>query len=112
MQRLIVGADTLLTTPEHLFYSSGGWVAASALRVGMPVQASGGLATVLANQVFDSVATVYNFAVAYAHTYHVGRQEKLMAQLCCEGDKKYIGAEFVLRHAAGRLAEVVKFEEK
>jgi hypothetical protein len=39
-------------------------------------------------------------------------QEKLLAQLCCEGDKKYIGAEFVLRNAAGRLNEVIKFEDK
>ncbi|MCU0374953.1 MAG: HINT domain-containing protein [Chitinophagaceae bacterium] len=55
LHRLWVGTDTLLTTPEHLFYSGGGWVAASALQAGMPVQAALGQATVVARKPIDGV---------------------------------------------------------
>lgn len=83
LQRLIIGRDTILTTPEHPFYHHGQWLKAAALSVGMVLQSPFGADTVFANTAIeDTNATVYNFTVEHSHTYVVGTEYLLVHNDC------------------------------
>ncbi|RAW02131.1 polymorphic toxin-type HINT domain-containing protein [Pseudochryseolinea flava] len=84
LNRLIVGKDTLFTTPEHKFMTAKGWVKAAVLSAGMMLQTQSGFAELASNQSIDSAATVYNFTVEQNHTYHVGHQQIVTHNKCEE----------------------------
>lgn len=84
LQRLVIGKDTLYTTEDHQFYTSTGWLKASALAMGMMVQGANGYADVRLNLPIDSTAKVYNFTVANTHTYYVGKEELLVHNDCAQ----------------------------
>jgi hypothetical protein len=83
LQRLVIGKDTLFTTPEHPFYHQKQWLKAAALTVGMVLQSPFGADTVFANTTIeDTTVTVYNFTVANSHTYVVGSSQLLVHNDC------------------------------
>jgi hypothetical protein len=81
--RVVVGQDTLLTTPEHLFRTTNAeWYTAGALFPGMSLVMAGGPGTVVSIQWIDSTLTVYNFEVAETHTYTVGLSQTVVHNSC------------------------------
>ena len=83
LQRLVVGADTLWTTPEHPFFSNNKWINAAMLTAGMVLQSPFGSDTVKANvPVNDTSVTVYNFTVENNHNYYVGKGNYLVHNSC------------------------------
>jgi hypothetical protein len=81
--RIVVGQDTLLTTPEHLFRTTNAeWYTAGALFPGMSLVMAGGPGTVVSMQWIDSTLTVYNFEVAETHTYTVGLSQTVVHNSC------------------------------
>ena len=80
---MVIGKDTLFTTPEHPFYHQKQWLKAAALTVGMVLQSPFGADTVFANTTIeDTTASVYNFTVANSHTYVVGASQLLVHNDC------------------------------
>lgn len=65
--------ETFETTEEHPFWIDGsGWIAASALIVGMKlVDRNNNILTVVSQTKLDKTNTVYNFEVDEFHTYHI-----------------------------------------
>ena len=81
--RLLVGQDTLWTTPEHLFRTANDeWYTAGALYPGMSLRLAEGTGTVVSTELIDSTLTVYNFEVAGTHTYTVGISQTVVHNSC------------------------------
>jgi Pretoxin HINT domain/A nuclease of the HNH/ENDO VII superfamily with conserved WHH len=108
MMRLVVGKDTILTTPEHPFYAldpaaevGGRWTKAGELKQNFKVLLlSGMMAMVNMVQPIDTIATVYNFEVEKTHNYYVGTEGVLVHNDCLFNN--------VRRHAKRGVTE---FEE-
>ena len=68
---LTMDGETIITTPEHPFYTEEGqWVAAGELQTGDEIrQADWTTGTVQAVEFVAQTQTMYNFTVATAHTY-------------------------------------------
>jgi hypothetical protein len=77
---LLIGNDTILTTPEHPFYIRNHWITAENLHVGDTLttfESSFGL--FVSEKVWiDTLVTVYNFKVADNHDYFVGKEGVLV----------------------------------
>ena len=71
---LTIDGETILTTPEHPFFTeSGQWVGAGELQIGSRVQQiDGDLGTVRKVAVVDQPQVMYNLSVAEANTFVVG----------------------------------------
>ena len=81
--RLITGKDTLLSTPDHPYYTEEGWKSASAIKPGWRLKLASGLfATALSTATIDTNATVYNFNVERTHTYCIGKEGIIVHNDC------------------------------
>jgi hypothetical protein len=87
LYKVLVANDTIYTTPEHPFYTSKGWLQASALSIGMSLQTTNSFATLSNIKAIDTSATVYNFTVEGTHTYYVGNTNLLVHNTC----QKHLG---------------------
>ncbi|MCP5094864.1 MAG: hypothetical protein GY943_04860, partial [Chloroflexi bacterium] len=74
VQLLIIDSETIVTTPNHPFYTTDStWVPAGQLHIGDTIQqADGQLGVVEASTFTYSPQPMYNFTVGTAHTYFVG----------------------------------------
>ncbi len=77
---LTIDGETVITTPEHPFYTSEDeWVEAASLQPGDKIRnAAWGTGTVKAITFTTTPQTMYNFTVATAHTYFVGYAQWLV----------------------------------
>jgi hypothetical protein len=81
--RLVAGKDTLLSTPEHPYYTDSGWKMASAIHPGSKMRLASGLfAVALSTATIDTTATVYNFEVNRTHNYCIGSQGIVVHNSC------------------------------
>lgn len=87
LYKVFVANDTIYATPEHPFYTSKGWLQASALSIGMLLQTTNSFATLSNIKAVDTSAIVYNFTVEGTHTYYVGSTNLLVHNTC----QKHIG---------------------
>lgn len=82
---LMVMGDVIVTTPEHPFYTEGGWVSASELHAGDFIKDIYGeyVEILQANRsLLKESIIVYNFTVADNHTYFVGKSGILVHNKC------------------------------
>ncbi|MFY7827953.1 MAG: polymorphic toxin-type HINT domain-containing protein [Flectobacillus sp.] len=83
--KLVIGQDTLYSTPEHPYYlpTEKAFRSAQSLRKGMQVLLlSGTLATVESHTQLDTLTQVYNIEVAHTHNYYVGNTQILVHNDC------------------------------
>jgi Pretoxin HINT domain len=82
---LTINDETILTTPEHPFYTvAGEWVGAGDLQVGSRVYSTDGqLGVVAAVKVVEQPQVMYNLTVADAHTFAVGDGQWLVHNVHC-----------------------------
>ncbi len=75
LTKVIVGKDTLTTTPNHPFYVQGTWLRADMLRKGALILLAGGLlSTVDTAYTYAANEKVYNFSVENYQNYYVGQE--------------------------------------
>jgi len=81
---LTIDGETILTTPEHPFFTENGeWVGAGDLRVGSRVkQIDGDWGMVQKVEVVEQLQMMYNLTVAQAHTFVVGDGQWLVHNQC------------------------------
>ncbi len=81
---LTIDGETVVTTPEHPFYTAEGeWVPAADLQPGDEIRAAEwGSGTVEKVEFSLRPRVMYNFTVAQAHTYFVGRDQWLVHNDC------------------------------
>lgn len=73
LQRIVVGTDTIWTTPDHLFKTVfNDWVPAKNLVAGMLLLLANDSLAVQSNLEKDSTLAVYNLEIEGTHTYTVG----------------------------------------
>lgn len=81
--RVIAGADTILSTPEHPYLTISGWKSAADLQPGQLLKiANHDSIVVNAVTIIDTTATVFNFTVANTHNYSIGRQGIIVHNDC------------------------------
>lgn len=80
VQYLTIDDETIITTPNHPFYTTAGeWVTAGELQIGDTIlRANGGFGTVTATTYDYQPQYMYNLTVDIAHTYFVGNGEWLV----------------------------------
>ena len=110
---LLVGSETLRTTPEHPFLlGSGEWKLAGQLEVGDELLRSDRVRMPVRQVIHDTEHTtrVYNFEVADWHTYLVGYWLLIVHNGPCEDAIRWtVGAhEELLKLAVGLPLEPVK----
>ncbi len=72
LSKVIVGNDTIITTPNHPFYVNDSWIVADSLTKGMKVLLfSGILSTIDTAFSYAQTSVVYNFEVETFHNYYV-----------------------------------------
>ena len=86
-QKLVLAGETIITTPEHPFYSitANGWKQADELRIGEYVFCfDGSFAVVQANTLVKNNAaeTVFNLIVDNSHTFFAGKCGALVHNEC------------------------------
>jgi len=70
---LVIDGDSIETTPNHLFYTSEGWVTVSALALGDgALSLSGGLGIAESITTETRSQTMYDLTVEEVHTFAVG----------------------------------------
>jgi len=80
---LVIGGETIRTTPEHPFFVDGAWLPAGKVEIGDGVlSASGASSTVVGIAGIRQKQAMYNLAVAQAHTYFVGEGGWLVHNAC------------------------------
>ncbi len=97
MVLLTIDGETIVTTPEHPFFVSGGeWVHAGNLQPGDKIRnANWGEGTVEVVMFTTAPQMMYNFTVATAHTYFVGEGKWLVHNDCGKvalGLENYLGS--------------------
>lgn len=122
--RLIVGKETIVTTPEHPFYvEQKGWTLAGKLAKGAKiVTLTGAMAVLNMVQAFDSSATVYNFEVPETHNYFVGKNgllahntegcKRLTALMAGKLGTSYEEMSLVIKDIAARYKTLSKLSEE
>ncbi len=109
---LTIEGETIVTTPEHPFFTANGdWVAAADLQTGNEIRTAGwGTGTVEAIRFTIDPQPMYNFTVATAHTYFVGGSQWLVHNDCWgdlgrSGTLRYIDDNF-------KMSELISITEQ
>lgn len=109
---LRTGGERLLTTPEHPFARSTGFVPAGQLKVGDVIRTAGGSTRVLSLRALQVAPTeVYNLTVDKTHAYFAGRDQLLVHNVDCgapEPSRAELAEERRQRERAQRHAEEVE----
>lgn len=80
---LLVGTDTIFTTPEHPFFVTGRWIPAGQLQPGdLLYSVSEGSTSLLAAHTYVQPQAMFNIAVDRAHTFFVGEDSWLVHNAC------------------------------
>lgn len=78
-----IGAEKIVTTPDHSFYANGQWVPAGALTGGEAIAGADGVAgKVTQIRSLRQRQVMYNLTVAAAHTFFVGEGQWLVHNTC------------------------------
>jgi hypothetical protein len=100
---LCTPAECVVTTPEHPFAGSTGWVRAGELKVGDTIESAGGSTRVVGTRVMQVPPTaVYNLTIEKTHAYFAGRSGLLVHNADCRSP----------RSQADHLAEERRDEER
>lgn len=80
---IVIGNDTITTTPGHPFFINNVWVEAKKIVVGDSVTLFDKSKKAISNISYkDTVASVYNFTVSNSHNYYVSKDRVLVHNDC------------------------------